>query len=140
MLTGKQRNDIQNINECDARLRRSVRKRVVDKTVIGVKDIAFVFKHADKFPNLQEKISVKDLQDLIDAYFVAYKKEPKFFDPKVVVDLLDENAKLKRKNATMMQEMGDLVHRIEHFKYIAKHATSLLEEVKQLQQEEMVMP
>lgn len=140
MLTEKQKINIQSLEKCNPRQRRSVRKRVTDKTKQSVEDITFVLKHADKFPNLKDKISVENIQQLVDAYFEAYKIAPSYSNPKKVIDLLDENAKLKRTNAALMQEMGDMVHRIEHFKYLATHATSLLEKSKHLQQEEYVMP
>ena len=45
-----------------------------------------------------------------------------------------------RKNAALLQELGDMVHRVEHFKYLATHATSLLVEARRLQQEDYIMP
>ena len=59
MLTEKQKKDIKNINNCTPRLRRSVRKRVTDKTGRSIKDLIFVLEHAEEFPNLMEKIPVE---------------------------------------------------------------------------------
>jgi len=42
--------------------------------------------------------------------------------------LHDEIADLNRSLADSQQRVGDLVHQAGHFKYIAEHATKLLEE------------
>jgi len=140
LLTEKQKANIQNINNCSPNLRRSIRKRVSDKTIQSIEDLTLIFQHAEEFPTLKEKIPFENIQKLVDSYFEAYKIGPEFSNPKKVLEILDENVTLKRKNATLMQELGDMVHRVEHFKYLANHATMLREKDSKLQQEGIIMP
>ncbi len=67
------------------------------------------------------------MKELVDAYFAAFKKGPDFMSPERVIQLLDEVTLLQRKNAALTQELGDLVHQVDHFRFIASHTTQLLE-------------
>jgi hypothetical protein len=130
MLTINQRKNIESMDYIDTKQRATVRSRVTNKTIKCIDDITLVFENADKFPHLKNKVDPESIQRLSDAYFEAYKVSISFSNPKRVINLIDENAKLKRKNAALMQELGDLTHRVEHFKYMASHAAMLLKKQK----------
>lgn len=131
MLTHNQKKKIANLDQIEPQVRAVIRSRVTKKAVVCIDDLTLLFDNAEKFPGLEKKISSELIQKLIDSYFKAYKVSTLYSDPKKVIELLDENAKLKRKNAALMQELGDMAHRVEHFKYMASHATLLLKESKQ---------
>jgi hypothetical protein len=50
--------------------------------------------------------------------------------------LNDEIANLHRSLADSQQQVGDLLHQIDHYKYIADHATKLLEDERQADKQE----
>jgi hypothetical protein len=46
----------------------------------------------------------------------------------VALKTIDESTLLQRKNASLTQEIGDLLHQVAHFKFIAEHNMRLTEE------------
>jgi len=131
MLTKNQREYLENKENYSPSNNRVIRKRIIDKVENNISDMTLVFQHADDFPNLMERVSPEIIQNLIDTYFQAFKVKIEFSNPKTVIELMDENVVLQRKYAKLRQEFGDMVHRVEHFKYIANHATVLLEETRE---------
>ena len=127
MLTKGQKSRVIGLASSNDPNQRVLRKRVLDKSERAVEDLTFVFRHADLFPDLRRRIPPVRLQELIDSYFGAFKIGPTYSDPKAVIRLLDELTVLQRKNAALTQELGDMIHQVEHFKYLATHTTNLLE-------------
>lgn len=130
VLSERQRKIIENEEVEEQKNHRMVRKRIIDKTAEAVDDIIMVLEHHEELPNLKEKIPPEKIQKIADCYFNAFKVETEFSDPERVIDLIDENCVLKRKNASLVQELGDMIHRVEYFKYVADHATNLYEQTQ----------
>ena len=137
MLTKGQKRGVIGLASSDDPNQRVFRKRILDKSERAVEDLTFVFHHADLFPDLKRRIPPVRLQELIDSYFGAFKIGPTYSDPKTVIKLLDELTVLQRKNAALTQELGDMIHKVEHFKYMAAHTTELLE-MERIKPEECV--
>ena len=137
MLTMKQKEVIKNMNKLNPKTRRVIRKRILDRMDHAIDDMVLIFDNVDKFPDLKNRIPPERMEKLLDFYFNVFKVDLGFSDPKKVIKILGENAALKRENALLTQELGTMVHRVEHFKYIATHATSLLEKERQ---ENNIMP
>jgi len=127
MLTNGQKRGLINLTDSDESNVRVFRKRILDKTELAIEDLAMVFRYEDLLPDLRRRITPDMLQNLVDSYFCAFKIAPKFSNPETVIKLLDEISVLQRKNASLTQEMGDMIHQVEHFKYLATHTTNLLE-------------
>jgi hypothetical protein len=127
MLTRLQKTGLLDQLKPDDPNHRVLRKRILDKSVKAVEDLSIVFQHAEIIPDLKRRLPPEKLEELVNAYFMAFKVSPEFSNPEKVIKLLDEIAVLQRKNAALAQELGDMVHQVEHFKYVATHTTELLE-------------
>lgn len=127
MLSRTQRIGLVNELTADDPNHRVLRKRILDKSVKAVEDLSIVFQHAEVIPDLKRRLPPEKLEALVNSYFMAFKVSPEYSSPEKVIKLLDEIAVLQRKNAALAQELGDLVHQVEHFKYVATHTTELLE-------------
>ena len=127
MLTKSQKKMLQGGLEPEDSNHRALRKRIIDGSVKSVEDLTLVFQHADLLPDLKRRLPPARIEELINSYFTVFKVGPAFADPEKVIKLYDEIAVLQRKNAALAQELGDMVHQIEHFKYVATHTTRLLE-------------
>jgi FtsZ-binding cell division protein ZapB len=127
MLTNGQKRGLINLTDSDEPNVRVFRKRILDKTERAIEDLTLVFRYEDLLPDLRRRITPDMLQNLVDSYFCAFKIATKFSNPETVIKLLDEISVLQRKNASLTQEMGDMIHQVEHFKYLATHTTNLLE-------------
>jgi hypothetical protein len=137
MLTIQQKDAINNFDKYIPKTKRVIRKRILDRMDRAIDDMVLTFDNADKFPDLKNRIPPDKMEKLVDCYFNVFKVDLGFSDPKKVIKILGENAALKRENALLTQELGTMVHRVEHFKYLTTHVTSLLEKERQ---ENDIMP
>lgn len=127
MLTKTLRNKISNMEKLPASERRVVRKRVLDDCAIALEDLVMVLKNAEKFPNAKEKIRPEMLEALVFAYFESLRVDVKYSSPERVIRLLDENASMMKKSANLERELAEMMHQIEHFKYLYTHISRLME-------------
>jgi len=125
MLSKALREAIEKMDRLNPNYRRTVRKRVLDNIDQTLDDVQLLLSNAEKFPELKKKITPEKIQKIIDAYFQTYNVDIKFSDPDKIIDLLSENVVLKRKNADLLYELSNMVHRVEHFKYIAEHVSNM---------------
>ena len=127
MLTTVQRDALTRLSDFDWNYRGVLRKRILDKAVTAIDDLVMVFNQADSLPDAQRRLPPRKIQSLVNAYFEAFKVDTSYSDPEKVIQLINDNVVLHRRNAKLQEEIGDLVHQIEHFKYLAQHTTELLE-------------
>lgn len=127
MLSETERLATGRLVEYDSRYRAVLRKRILDKAEASIEDLLLILENNHDFPTLAERITPNKVEQLVDAYFHAFKTEAIYTDPRKVIDLINENVMLHRKNAKLEERIGDMIHEVEHFKYLACHTTRLLE-------------
>lgn len=127
MLTKAQKRGLLYQLKPDGSNHRVLRKRILDNSIKAIEDLSLVFRHADSIPDFKRRLPPEKLEALVTSYFMAFKVSPEYSSPVKTIRLLDEIAVLQRKNAALAQELGDMVHQVEHFKYVATHTTELLE-------------
>lgn len=130
MLTEEQKKRIIKSFGDDEEIRRIAMKKIIDDAGQIIYEIIFILECADEFPDVQSKIPPELIQSLNDAYFMAFKVDTKFSDPKEVMDLLAANCVLHRKCADLREEIIDLVHRVEYYKYMTNHMDKMLNDLK----------
>ena len=127
MLTKTLRKKISDMEKLPSSERRVVRKRVLDDWVTALEDMVMVLENSGKFPNAKRKLRPEMLEKLVLAYFESLGINVKYCSPQRVIRLLDENASLMRKNANLEQELAEMIHQIEHFKYLYSHISRQME-------------
>lgn len=128
MLTPKQRQQLIEMDKYYPSDKRRIRKRIIDKSVVALEDLVFVTQKSDELPNIKDKVTPDLINSLVLAYFESFGVDIKYHDPSNVIKLMDENTVLMRKNANLQQEIANVTHQIEHFKYLYSHVSQMMEE------------
>ena len=127
MLSETERKAVRNLDKYNCKYRAVLRQRIIKKAEKATNDLILILNNADNLHSLEEKIPPKLMQRLVNSYFRAFKVKTAYSDPNEAIRLINENVLLKRKNAKLEERIGDILHEVEHFKYIAAHSTQLLE-------------